>query len=237
MPVKATPTFASESTRSWPRMHGPAGAWKSTPPKCPKARAPDTEEPTQPSIVQGGPTTEPATGQQRPLGGADDNHEQSAGCLAGWICRRPNDRRALHAARSPRRRRHGHRLSCGPDRAGQASGRAQVDQGRHGLTSRAGAVRRRATGIGRDGPPQHRPRVRRRHHRGRPAVFRDGVGVRRADHRVLRPPAAASAGPAGVVRCRLPGCAARPLERDHPPRLEARQRPRHRGRRQGLCPR
>ncbi len=56
--------------RSWPRMHGPAGAWKSNSTEMPESTARDTEEPTQPSIVQGGPTTEPATGQQRPLGGA-----------------------------------------------------------------------------------------------------------------------------------------------------------------------
>ena len=54
---------------------------------------------------------------------------------------------------------------------------------------------------------------------------------RRADHRVLRPQAAAGPGPAGAVRRRLPGGAARPPEGDHPPRPEARQRAGHRGRR------
>ena len=66
---------------------------------------------------------------------------------------------------------------------------------------------------------------------GRPAVLRDGAGQGRADHRVLRPAAALGAGPAGAVRRRLPGGAARPPEGDHPPRPEARQRAGHRGRR------
>ena len=116
-------------------------------------------------------------------------------------------------------------------RAGQAAGGAEADQDRHGLARGAGPVRRRAPGAGPDGPPQHRPRLRRRHHRGRPAVLRDGAGPGRADHRVLRPAAAPGAGPAGAVRGRLPGGAARPPEGDHPPRPEALQRPGHRGRR------
>ncbi len=114
---------------------------------------------------------------------------------------------------------------------GQAAGGAQADQDRHGLARGAGPVRRRAAGAGPDGPPQHRPRLRRRHHRGRPAVLRDGAGQRRADHRVLRPPAAPGPGPAGVVRRGLPGGAARPPEGDHPPRPQAQQRDGHRGRR------
>ena len=52
---------------------------------------------------------------------------------------------------------------------------------------------------------------------------------RRADHRVLRPQAASGPGPAGVVRLRLPGGAARPPEGDHPPRPEAQQCDGHRG--------
>ena len=123
--------------------------------------------------------------------------------------------------------------STGPSQTatGQAAGGAQADQDRHGLARGAGPVRRRAAGAGLDGPPQHRPRLRRRHHRGRPAVLRDGAGERRADHRLLRPPAAPGPGPAGVVRRRLPGGATRPPEGDHPPRPEAQQRDGHRGRR------
>ena len=123
------------------------------------------------------------------------------------------------------------RLPGRADRTGQAAGGAEADQDRDGLAGGAGPVRRRAAGAGPDGPPQHRPRLRRRHHRGRPAVLRHGAGQRRADHRVLRPPAAAGAGPAGAVRRGLPGGAARPPEGDHPPRPQARQRAGHRGRR------
>ena len=36
--------------------------------------------------------------------------------------------------------------------------------------------------------PQHRQGPRRRHHRHRPALLRDGAGDRRADHRLLRSP-------------------------------------------------
>ena len=39
-------------------------------------------------------------------------------------------------------------------------------------------------GAGHDGSSQHRPRPRRRHHRDRPALFRHGIGQRRADHRL-----------------------------------------------------
>ena len=52
-------------------------------------------------------------------------------------------------------------------RSGPPPGRPQADQGRHGLADRPGPVRRRTPGAGVDGPPQHRPGLRRRHHRGR----------------------------------------------------------------------
>ena len=92
------------------------------------------------------------------------------------IRRGPGHRRPVHAARSPRRGGDGHRLPGRSDRTGQAAGGAEADQDRHGLARGAGPVRRRAAGAGPDGPPQHRPRLRRRHHRGRPAVLRDGAG-------------------------------------------------------------
>ena len=147
------------------------------------------------------------------------------------VRRGPGHRRPVHVARGPRRGGDGHRLPGRADRTGQAAGGAEADQDRHGLAGGAGPVRRRAAGAGPDGPPQHRPRLRRRHHRDRPAVLRDGAGQRRADHRVLRPASAPGPGPAGAVRLRLPGGAARPPEGDHPPRPEAEQRPGHRGRR------
>ena len=172
---------------------------------------------------------EPATAEHTTGRHAHHDRRPRAGRPPRRIRRGPGHRRPVHAARRPRRGRDGHRLPGRADRAGQAAGGAEADQDRHGLAGRAGPVRRRAAGAGPDGPPQHRPRLRRRHHRGRPAVLRDGAGQRRADHRVLRPPAAPGPGPAGVVRRRLPGGAARPPEGDHPPRPEARQRPGHRG--------
>ena len=57
-----------------------------------------------------------------------------------------------------------------------------------GMDTRAGhrPVRGRAPGPGADGPPEHRPGPRRRHHRHRPPLLRHGAGPRRPDHRVLR---------------------------------------------------
>ena len=88
----------------------------------------------------------------------------------------PGHRRAVHAARSPRRGRDGHRLPGRAIPAGQAAGGPEADQGRHGLADRPGPVRRRTPGAGDDGPPQHRPGLRRRGHRRQPAVLRDGAG-------------------------------------------------------------
>ena len=48
-------------------------------------------------------------------------------------------------------------------------------------------LRGRAPGPGPDGPPEHRPGARRRHHRDRAAVLRDGAGQGRPHHRLLRP--------------------------------------------------
>ena len=134
---------------------------------------------------------------------------------------RPGHRRTVHAARSSRRGGDGHRLPGRAIAAGQAAGGAEADQARHGLAHGAGSVRRRTTSSGADGPPQHRPGLRRRRHGGESAVFRDGARQRRLDHGLLRPAPAPAPGPAGVVRFRLPGRATRPPERDHPPRPEA----------------
>ena len=61
-----------------------------------------------------------------------------------------------------------------------------------GMDTRAGhrALRVRAAGAGADEPPQRRHGARRRRDRDRPAVLRDGVRRRRADHRLRRPPQA-----------------------------------------------
>jgi hypothetical protein len=57
-----------------------------------------------------------------------------------------------------------------------------------GMDSKHGRrpLRSRAAGAGNDGPRQHRPRLRWRHHGSGPAVFRHGTGPRRAHHQVLR---------------------------------------------------
>ena len=196
-------------------------------------------EPTSPATLEATAASRAETRLPSELATAEDRSDgadftlaaRSAGRSPRRIRRGPGHRRPVHAARGPRRGGDGHRLPGRSDPTGQAAGGAQADQGRHGLARGAGAVRRRAASPGPDGPPQHRPRLRRRQHRGRPAVLRDGAGERGADHRVLRPQAASGPGPAGVVRGGLPGRATRPPEGDHPPRPQAQQCHGHRGRR------
>ncbi len=190
--------------------------------------SPETLEPTRASVSETRLPSELATGEHR-SDATMSFDRRPAGRPPRRIRRGPGHRRPVHAARSPRRGGDGHRLPGRSDRTGPAAGGAEADQDRDGLARGAGPVRRRAAGAGPDGPPQHRPRVRRRHHGDRSTVLRDGAGERGADHRVLRPPAAFGPGPAGVVRRRLPGGATRPPEGDHPPRPEAEQRPGHRG--------
>ncbi len=69
------------------------------------------------------------------------------------------------------------------ERPGPPAGRPQGHQAGDGLAAGRRPVRGRAPGAGADGPPEHRQGARRRHHRRRPAVLRDGAGQRRADHR------------------------------------------------------
>ena len=149
--------------------------------------APGHEEATRTSVA--GVPTHAGNGDGRTPTGRDDHRVRGhpSGRPTRRLRRRAGHRRSLHAARGPRRGRHGHRLPRRADPAGQAAGGAQADQDRHGFARRPGPVRRRAAGTGLDGPPQHRPRLRRRHHLGRPAVLRDGAGARRADYRLLRP--------------------------------------------------
>ena len=132
--------------------------------------------------------------------------------------------RPVQAHRADRRGRHGQRLDGPADRAGQAPGRRQADQGRHGLPPGHRPLRGRAAGAGPDGPPEHRPRAGRRHHQRWPAVLRHGSRQGCAHHPLLRraPPHAAAA--AGTVHPGLPGGPARASEGHHPPRLEALQR-------------
>ena len=55
----------------------------------------------------------------------------------------------------------------------------------HGHPAGDCPLRSRAAGAGADGPSEHRQGPRRRRHRFGAALFRDGAGQRRADHRVL----------------------------------------------------
>ena len=158
--------------------------------------------------------TGPRRHHRRPYAGRPD--ERSAGpVIAGRYTLLEVDRRRGDGYGLPRR----------ADRAGQAAGRGQADQG--GMDSRQVLARfdaeRQALAL-MDHPNIARVSTAARTD-GRPAVLRHGAGQGRADHRVLRPPAATrSAAAAGAVRARLPGGPARPPEGDHPPRHQAEQR-------------
>ena len=110
-------------------------------------------------------------------------------------------------------------------------GGAQDHQAGHGHPRRHRPLRGRAAGAGADGPSEHRPRARRRHHRQRPALLRDGTGPRHPDHRVLRPEPAHAARAARTLRPGLQRHPARPSEGDHPPRHQAVERAGHAARR------
>ena len=77
--------------------------------------------------------------------------------------RRPH--RALQAAPADRRGRHGRRLHGRAGAARPPQGRAQDHQAGHGHRAGHRPLRGRAPGPGADGPPEHRPGPRRRHHR------------------------------------------------------------------------
>ena len=98
----------------------------------------------------------------------------------------PPGRRPLPAARGDRRGGHGHGLAGRADAAGPPQGGREARPGGDGLEVRPGALRGRAAGPGPDGPPQHRQGPRRRHHRGRPALLRDGVRRGPPHHAALR---------------------------------------------------
>ncbi len=96
--------------------------------------------------------------------------------------------------------------STAPSRpTGQASGRAQADQERHGLPRRPGPVRRRTPGAGADGSPQYRQGPRRRQP---PTASRSsyGAGQWPADHRILRRPS--DVGQGSAWSCSWPVCQA-----------------------------
>ena len=119
----------------------------------------------------------------------------------------------VYAARKDRRRRHGRGLGRQADRAGQTQGRAQADQGRHGLQGRAAALRAGAAGPGHDGSSQHRPRARRRPDADRPAVLRHGAGQRPAADQVLRRSQADAPKSAWSSSCRSARRSSTPIRR------------------------
>ena len=71
-------------------------------------------------------------------------------------------------------------------RAGRAARGAEDHQAGHGHPASDRAVRGRTTGVGHDGPSEHRQGLRCGHDGLRPALFRDGTGQRNPDHAVLR---------------------------------------------------
>ena len=212
-PASRDPDFRAE--RPPPRSTRTRRAPRRSRPRCTAARTGPTGTFDRPDPDA---TTAAASASPRPRSQGPDGRRD-----------RHRHRRPVHARRGDRRGGHGLGVSGQPDRAGQAAGGAQADQDGDGFAGRAGPVRRRAAGPRADGPPQHRPHLRRRPHPGRPAVLRHGAGQGGAAHRVLRPAAADGEGPAGAVRRGLPGGAARPPEGDHPPRPQARKRAGHGG--------
>ena len=171
-----------------------------------------------------------------------------AGQLPGPAGRRRRRRRPLDSPSSPKApARSSAPTSCcsrsakaawawcsWPSRPSRSSGPVALKIIKPGMDTRQVIARFEAErqAAGADGPSEHRPRARRRHDRHRPALLRDGAGEGRADHRVLRPAAPSDPRAAGAVRRRLPGGAARPSERHHPPRPQALERAGGRIRRQ-----
>ena len=105
--------------------------------------------------------------------------------------------------------RDGERLPCRADRGPRAAGRHQDPPARAGRRGDRAAVPRRDPRPGRAGQaPPYRRAARRRHHRGRPALFRDGVRRRPADRRIRRRSSAGRPGAAAALR---PGLRRRPV--------------------------
>jgi hypothetical protein len=102
-----------------------------------------------------------------------------------------------------------------------------------GMDTKAGhrPLRGRAAGAGADGPSEHRQGARRRCHRHRPALLRDGTGQGHPHHRLLRPEQPLHHERLGPVHAGLPRHPARAPERHHPPGHQAVQHPRHAARR------
>ena len=146
----------------------PPRTWNRWPPR-PRPTRPGSSEPTGQRRSTTPTPDATAAASEAPTPRAAPSHDGRRD--------RHRHRRPVHAGRGDRRGRHGLGLPGQPDRAGQASGGVEADQDGDGFAGRAGPVRRRAAGAGPDGPPQHRPHLRRRPHPGRPAVLRHGAGA------------------------------------------------------------
>ena len=131
------------------------------------------------------------------------------------------DDRAVQAQGTDRRRRLRPGVRGRAAGTGEAQGRAQGHQAGHGHPRGHGPVRGRAASAGADGSSEHRAGAGCRGDRLRPAVLRHGTGPRHSHHGLLRSESTCAARPAGLVRHRLPGRAARASKGHHPPRHQA----------------
>ena len=219
------------SRRCWPPTTGADRPWRATPAESSEPTSPATLEATAAVRAETRPPSELATAEADSDGADFTLAGAPRADRPGGSVRGPGHRRPVHAARSPRRGGDGHRL---PGRSDPPVKRqVALKLIKIGMDSRAVLARfdaeRQALAL------MDHPNIARVYdggttEAGQPFFVMELV-QRRADHRVLRPPAAPGPGPAGVVRRRLPGGATRPPEGDHPPRPEAQQRDGHRGRR------
>ena len=162
------------------------------------------------------PACEPEPGETVPRPAPPPLTEGPGATIGGYQLA-PQDRRGGHG-----RRVHGRATE-----AGQAEGRAQDHQARHGFRAGDRPVRGRTSSVGPHEPPQHRPGARGGDDRRRQALLRHGACRGRLDHGTLRPQQAHDQGSSRAVHSRLPGDPACPPERDHPPRHQALERHGH----------
>ena len=128
-----------------------------------------------------------------------------------------DDHRPLQAAARNRRRWIRRRLHGRTAGARAAQSGAKNHQAGHGHQAGCRPLRVRTAGIGLDGSPEYRPRLRRRRHRFRATLLCDGAGPRHFDHRLLRPESALSPGAVRALHRRLPGHPTRAPKRHHSP--------------------
>ena len=134
---------------------------------CTESTSPETLDQTPAPDAATLPPSALATGELRADG--DDSAFGEPRKSASPAVRQPaRSSRLVHAPKFSARG-DGDRLPGKTDCTGQTAGGHSSHQDRHGLACRTGPVRRRAASTaGLDGPPRHRPGVRRGHRR-RPA--------------------------------------------------------------------